>query len=389
MGLTETGFEPTTYEEWLLLLQTDIKKNENLGPETDLSTGSWVESIIESFARQLAKSELNTEDVYDSRFVSLAEGTSLDRLAANYGLSRNIAQFASSKLLIKGVAGYKVDAETLFSNNEDRMFETQEEVIIGEDGSASVTVHAEETGEDYNCDANTITTQVMFVEEIDSVTNPEPATGGADMETDYDLRRRLLLAQRAIKSPTPNGVMSALYAIPGVKSVLTTVNNQPNTNEEGDPPYTTHIYVLGGERHEIAQAISDNIALGITLVGSEKFDIPLINGDVNHVAFSEGKEQSIHFYIELKITKGNGANPSSVIEDVKENIESYLAESDMGENLKYTQLFGIIFEVPGVDDVNDLKWGTNPDQLNRHNITLEKFSVASASDNTIEVENVG
>lgn len=387
MGLKATGFEPTTYDEWLLSLQTEIKKDKNLGPDVDLSTGSWVESVLESLARQLAKSELNTEDVYDSRFVSLAEGTSLDRLAANYGVSRNLAQFASTSLLIKGTPGYAIDAESMFSSNEDRIFETQDDVVIGADGTVSVKAYAEETGEEYNCAANTITDQVMYVEEIESVTNPEAATGGADMETDYDLRRRLLLAQKAIKSPTPNGVQSALYEVAGVKSVLTTVNNEPTANTAGDPPYTTHIYVLGGDPQTVAQTISDNIALGITLVGSRQFDIPLINGDVNHVAFSDGKEQPIYFSIKLKISTDNAADPGSVMQDVKDNIEAWIDELDMGDPLKYAQVFGVIFDVDGVDDVVDLTWGTDKESLGRTNIALDNFSVATTGDDAIEVIN--
>lgn len=384
MPLTSTGFEPKLYDDWLVAIQTELRKDKNLGPDVDLSTGSYVETFAESFARQLEESDLTKADLYDARFVSLAENTALDRLGANVGMKRNTAAYATTFLTIKGTPGYVIEAETLFSNNQNRYYVTTEEVTIGQDGTVQVRVYAEETGEEYNCDANTITDQVMYVEEIDSVTNPEPASGGADMEFDYDFRRRIKQAMSAATSPTPNGVATALFSLPDVKSVRYVINRD-TPEVEGDPPYTTHIYVLGGNMQDIAQTISDNVAAGILLTGSQKYDIPLDNGDVNHVAFSIGSTQTI--YMNIKVDLGNTGEMSDdeVIQDVRDNILAWLDEFSMGDKLKYTQLFGVVYDVTSISNVTDLTWGTSADDLKRADIQLDNFAVGISNDDAIGV----
>ncbi|CAJ1227173.1 hypothetical protein LZY01_19700 [Levilactobacillus zymae] len=384
MPLTLTGFEPKTYEEWLVAIQTVLQREENLGPDVDLSTGSYVESFAESLARQLAESDLTKQDLYDSRFVLLAEGVQLDRLASNVGISRNAASYATTQLLIKGVAGYVIDAETMFSNNQDRYYLTEEEATIGQDGTVTVKVDAEETGDEYNCDANTITDQVTYVEEITEVTNAEPAGGGADMENDYSLRRRVILTQNAVKSPTPNGVSTALFDIPDVRSVRYIINTDV-PKVAGDPPYTTHIYVLGGNMGVVAQTISDNIALGITLTGTQKYNIPLDNGDVNHVAFSVGSTQQIYMKLSVDLGDIGETTTDEVIQDIRDSIQAWMDEFNMGDKLKYTQLFGVVYDVEAVSNVTDLQWGTSADDLKRADIQLDNFAIGDTNDEAIGV----
>lgn len=384
MPMTLTGFKPKTYDEWLLAIQTELLKAENIGPDADLSTGSYVETFAESLARQLAESDLTKQDLYDSRFVLLAEGVQLDRLASNVGISRNAAAYATTKLIIKGVAGYVIDAETMFSNNQDRYYLTEEEATIGQDGTVTVKADAEETGEEYNCDANTITDQVTYVEEITDVTNPTAAGGGADMETDYSLRRRVLMTQNAIKSPTPNGITTALFEVVGVRSVRHIVNSNP-PQVTGDPAYTTHLYVLGGDEQQVAQTISDNIALGITLTGDKKYDIPLDNGDVNHVAFSVGSTQQIYMSISVDLGDIGEMTTDEVIQDIRDSIQAWMDEFNMGDKLKYTQLFGVIYDVESVSNITNLEWGTSAGDLKRADIQLDNFAIGDTSDDEIEV----
>lgn len=384
MPLTTTGFIPKEYEDWLVAIQTALTQDENLGPDVDLSTGSYVETLAESLARQLAESDLTKQDLYDSRFVLFAEGVSLDRLASNYGVSRNTSAYATTILTIKGTPGYVIDAETMFSNNQNRNYLTEEEVTIGLDGVITVKVDAEETGEEYNCAANTITDQVMYVEEITDITNLTVATGGADMESDYNLRRRVLMAESSAKSPTPNGMSTALFELPDVKSVRYIINTDvPQLTD--DPPYTTHIFVLGGVAQDVAQTISDNIAVGITLTGDQKYDIPLDNGDVNHVAFSVGTSQTIYLNISVELADVEQTTTDDIVQDIKDNIQAWLDEFTMGDKLHYTQLFGIVYDVEGVANVSDLTWGVSMDDLKRRDIQLDNFAVATTDDTAIEV----
>lgn len=383
MPLLETGYQPYDYETWLIKIQNDLKQNFN--GDIDLSTGSFYESLAESVARQLAEIDLNSADVYDSRFISLATGTTLDRLATNYGVTRKKESYAHTKVTITGEVGYEVPAGTMFSNNENRNFETTDSVVIGEDGKAVVDVYAEEAGEDYNCEANTITDQVMYVDEIEEVTNTTPASGGQDLENDYNFRQRVKIAGKSATSPTKNGIINAISQISGVTNATIEVNNNPTTNAAGDPPYTTHIYVLGGNQDDIAQAISDNIAAGITLSGDIQKKVKLANGEYNDIRFSAGKQTIIYVKCAVSIDINTEEEQESVKNDIIDNIEYFIQDYEMGSLIPYTKIFGVIYDVEGVKNVTDLQLGTDPEKMGKEDIQLEKISSAAISDKGIEV----
>ena len=65
---------------------------------------------------------------------------------------------------------------------------------LDKNGVGDTLAVSSELGENYNVDANTIINQQQPVEEITSVTNNSPASGGQDMETDYDFRNRIILS---------------------------------------------------------------------------------------------------------------------------------------------------------------------------------------------------
>ncbi len=100
---------------------------------------------------------------------------------------RHEAAHASGRIEVKGQAGYIIPAGTIFcapATNEKAAVEyaTDEDVEIGESGTAIIAVTAVLAGTDSNVQANVVSIMAKPVKEIMAVTNPEPITGGTEQE---------------------------------------------------------------------------------------------------------------------------------------------------------------------------------------------------------------
>lgn len=97
---------------------------------------------------------------------------------------------------------------------------------------------------------------------IISVNNPEASNGGMDRETDDLLRRRIITETIANPSGTINGIITALTNLSGVKQVGAVQNPLGTVDSYGNPPYTVHLYVLGGAKQDILNALATYSGFG-------------------------------------------------------------------------------------------------------------------------------
>lgn len=172
----------------------------------------------------------------------------LDYHGMQVNLTRHPARKASGIILITGEAGTEIEEGTIFCVPATEYtpaleYSTNEECIIGEDGTVSVAVTAVEEGPASNIKANTIAIMDEPVDEITSITNPEEISGGTERESNDDFYDRI--AEEYANSRTYLGndidyirwakeagagdcIVDACYDGPGtVKLVLVDTNGQP------------------------------------------------------------------------------------------------------------------------------------------------------------------
>ncbi|NDY41242.1 baseplate J/gp47 family protein [Dissulfurirhabdus thermomarina] len=137
-----------------------------------------------------------------------ADSDVLDRWASWWGVSRKPAAAASGQVTLTGTDGSVVPAGTALQRADGAEYTTDADATIS-GGSAIVDVTAAAAGQDGNADAGTTLSLVSPVAGVDSSATVATGglTGGADAETDDDLRARLRLR---VQNP-PHGGAKADY----------------------------------------------------------------------------------------------------------------------------------------------------------------------------------
>lgn len=305
-GLTENGFIAPSYEEVLDSVEDDfiskfgtdivLTSNSNFGILARLI--AWRETLM---IQELQKN-------YYSAFISTATDTSLDRVGSNIGVGRKVQHPASAIIEVTTDGEYLIEAGETFETEDGYVFELERDITTTQqpDGSWKGTgwVESDEAGEMFNVGANTITLETNPDDNVLSVTNPEPANGGQDYEDDETYRARLLEENEVNPGPTAWGMKSALMELPGVRDVNPVENDKADADRWGNPPYTVHLYILGGNDNDIANVIVNHMAAGITLVGSKAMDVTDATGNPRTVHFDHAIDKPIYVKVTLKVNEG-------------------------------------------------------------------------------------
>ena len=175
--------------------QEDIiqRINQRLTIDANLLEGGFSQDIIGSVAYELANiydTELN--DILNKVFVTTATGENLDKVGADYGISRRQASQAIVNLVIEGTQGAIINQNVKATYN-NLVYTVQEYKVIGSSGIATVKAKCETYGTIGNVPANTITEFVTNYAGLTSVNNPNAAYNGFDVESDDDYRARIIL----------------------------------------------------------------------------------------------------------------------------------------------------------------------------------------------------
>lgn len=380
--LSENGYERPTYDEILSGIVSSMQ--DRFGADINVSPTSTFGVMARFLASIYNEQEQKMEQVYNNAFISKAAGVSLDRIAGNYGVQRNQSTYAIVDLIFKGTANYVVQANTSYSTSDGYIFALSSNVTLDANGNGVGIAYAIKVGAAYNVSPNTIVNQVQPVSDVISVTNLEGADGGADLETDAQLRARLLFAVKGINSATYNGVQSQIQAVSGVQAVRIVQNTTGNTDSYGNPPYTIHIYVQGGSDKGIANAIFTSMAFGINTYGSIVVSVLDNAGASHNVMFDRATNKPI--FVQVNITK-NDSFPVDGIDQVKAQIKTYINSLTMGQTVRFSYMYKYIYDTVVGIEVADIKIGTSASNLAVSDITLKPFEVAgfNADDVTVNV----
>ena len=147
-------------------------------------------------------------------FPDTAIGEALENHAMQRGLTRKEAVCSQGTLTFSRTSALWYDTEipagTVCSTSGEgavRFVTTQDVVLPAQSLSVSAPAKAESGGVSGNAASGKICVLVTLPQGIESVTNDAPFTGGADAETDEQLRERLLESYRTV----PNGTNAGFY----------------------------------------------------------------------------------------------------------------------------------------------------------------------------------
>lgn len=380
-ALDKTGLKILNFQQ--LLNQLTAKTQELFGDDVNTDQNSALGMYIRviSWLQNIVNQDL--EAVYYSSFVDQAEGVSLDRLGANYSVTRNPAQAATVVLNFTGTAGTIIPEETVYTTESGVEFEMVDTVTLDDGGKGSgeaVCTALDGTG---NVAPNTITVQEENVTGVEAVTNPTQASGGAEIETDDAYRQRIHLSMESQPGPTYYGLYTGLYALPGVEQVQIVPNLTMETDGYGNPPKSLHFYVRGGQEDDVAQTILDNIAAGIQTVGKIKKSVKDIGGHTHDVFFDTATVVPI--YVNMSLKTSDDFNSETSPAEIVQAIKDYLSGLIMGDKVVFTKLYQAIYNISGVEYAQ-VTLGREKSAMGMADIQLDQFETAVvANDSDVEV----
>lgn len=351
-GLTEKGFRCPTYVE--LLNALEYKARELFGAKAKLTVRSPLGIFLRIFAWILLIIFQLTEDVYNSRFIDTAVGTSLYNLGRAIGLRLLPAQKATGYVQFTGEVGKYIPKGFLVQQITGYIYATVTDGRIGEDGTLLLPVQAVETGPDYNAEPGTIKEIVNPLDGVTGCTNPAAVDGGRDRETDEEYRDRYYKSVDFAGGVNIDAIVAEVRQnVEAVSSVIGYENDTDVEDDLGLPPHSFEVVVYGGLDQDIAKAIFRRKAAGIQTHGNKK--VPVISVSGQSVAISFSRPTPVPVYIQINNLKTNDTFPVDGKDLIKAALKDYIGDENsgglsIGEDVVFITLPEVVLSVSGVVD---------------------------------------
>lgn len=266
-SLSETGYKATTQNEYFeqeQKLYRDIDPDWLLDPSTPDGLKAAHDAEVFGALDQVVK------QAYDARDPNKATGYDLDVLRALTGSQRSMGTPSTVDLFLIGAAGTIVRQGSRVQTNAGIQFETDEDVVIGNDGTATVGSHCTQNGA-IEVSSNSLTSIVDNVSGWYSVTNRTVANIGTDKDSDAVFRAKSAKAVARAGSAQKDSIYGEIFAVDGVRKVRIYENKtdsasvQELVNPHGLPAHSLAIVVDGGVNADVAQAIYNKLCPGVML----------------------------------------------------------------------------------------------------------------------------
>lgn len=300
---------------------------------------------------------------YNSKDPNKARGVDLDIVSAITGTFRDLGSPSNVDVILGGVIGAVILAgKTIESPVDGSQWTIDTTVTIGGGGTIAATATNIVSGAT-QADIATITTIVDTVGGWQTVTNPNVATPGTNIQSDAQLRLERALSVGGPGTNQIDSIIGVVFDVDDVRRVRVYENFedviQPIT---GLTPHSLAVVVDGGVNEDIAQAIFTKRSTGVTqfqvgtpvnvVVQSAKYP-----QQVTEIKFS--RPTAVDMIVTVTI-QSDGSLPNDTDEQIEQAILNYAAGSlvdpecgfnqlgfDIGEDVVLSRLYTPINSVIG------------------------------------------
>lgn len=297
-------------------------------------------------------------------FPQWSYGRWLEEHAAPLGITRKPPSAAYGIVTVTGIPGTEIPAGFVFAvpavgSAPSVGFVTEEDAIIGEDGTVNIGVIAREPGTSGNVKAGSITIMETPMKGITEITNREKTTGGTPEEDDEGLRRRIEeKEQDADTSFVGNDADYIRWAkeVPGVGDVFVIAQWNPAV------PNSVKVVVMDANGEPANAHILAEVYNHIMAPDNRIDRLAPVGAILTVVAPSM---VSIDYAMKAALRPGYDA--AAVRSAIDERIRAYYISTKTENVVKYNEIHAIITGTPGIYDFTNLtlNGGTA-------NITLER-----------------
>ena len=323
---------------------------ENLPPDIDNTENGFPWDFTKPTALEKAEMlEFHLVETLKIMFPMWAYDEWLDYHAKGRGITRKPENPASGELLITGVPGTTIPAGFRFAapataDTPAIEYQTTEKYTIGEDGTVRVQVTAVEPGIKGNVPANTVTLMMTPIKGITSITNEASITGGTEVESDDELRNRIMEIDAASEASfvgSDGDYKRWAEEVPGVGTAL--------VMPEWAGPGTVKVVVIDANGQPANQAIITAVYNNI-MSPDDRLQRKAPIGATVTVEAPTAKEINYSFTLELKA----GENQETVLERFKAQLRTYYVEAKKEGVVRYNRVISILTNTEGVKDFTGL-----------------------------------
>lgn len=279
----------------------------------------------------------------------------LDMLGEFKDVYRNAPTKAAGLLDITGSDGsYLPQGLIIYTesyNNPPIGFIVLESADVGHTGQAKASVQCLEAGTIGNVAANTIIIPDGAVPGIASITNPDPMTGGTNLETDEAFRERVMAAYEESLSGSDGDYIRWAKKVPGVGQVYVI------PEWEGFGTGTTKLLIMDSNGQPANGTLISQVQAYIAPIETKnRGGIAPVNANVTVAA-----PETININISAELAVKNGYDKPTVLEDIKQNLRDYLSGIEIttdDEKIEYVyveKVGHVILGTSGVDIYSNLK----------------------------------
>lgn len=316
--------------------------------DVDTSENSFIYNNHMPVAMEIANSLLDLDEAEKKSFISLAleNGYSdyIDLRADEYGLTRKTATYARVLVKFTGAKGTVLPVGSIVGTLDNRLYVTESDMTIGEDGTGSCYVRANESGAKYNVDIGEISYFPIKYTGITNVINEEAYTEAYDKESDEDfVKRYYIKVQEVATSGNVSHYKQWCLSVNGVGSA----NVYECTNASGEEENGCVLCIITNSNHKGANE---------ELIEEVKTYIEVLRPVGAKVYVISSTELTINIAVTLVINTKE-YTLDSIKESINTAIENYFAELDSDTNVNYVSLAkisSIIMNCAGVIDVRNL-----------------------------------
>lgn len=384
-GLTDAGFRRPTYAE--LLDALEHKARDLFGSKANMTVRSPLGIFLRIYTWMLNLLFSTLEDVYNSRFIDTAVGSSLYSLGRSIGLRLLGAQKAVGYLTFSGDDGTEVPEGYLAETIAGMQYITLRAGTIL-DGSVTLPASAVIPGPDGNTLENSISIITNPKLGIRAVTNTRPFEGGRNTETDAEFRERYYLSVDFAGGVNIDAIVAEIYE--NVEAVIAVTGEENDTdveNANGLPPHSIEIVAYGGLDEDIATAIFRRKAAGIQAFGNTVVGVVDASGVSHDIGFS--RPTPVNIWIKVFNLVTSSVFPLDGVEQIKKSLVSYIGANtrgglNIGQSVICVTLPTEVLKVPGVVDF-DLQLSPDGEVYGWDNIVVAAREKAVTDESKVTV----
>lgn len=304
------------------------------GADVYLGNDSQDGQFLGIVAAAINDANLAIVDAFNSAGPATAQGEALSSRVKINGISRAVATASQVTLTLVGQAGTTINAGIASDANGNR-WALPATVVIPPSGSINITATCTVKGA-VSAPAGSVTKIATPTLGWQTVTNGAPASQGAPVETDAQLRQRQAQSVALPSLTVLGGILGAVQAVTGVVTATIYENDGDTTDANGQPGHSIAVVAKGGDAATIARAIMLKKTPGTYTHGSTSVTV---NDDImlpHTIRYFQPTDAPMAVEVRLKALSGY---TTAVAAQIQAAVAAYINALGIGQSVMLARLY--------------------------------------------------